>query len=225
MEFEGYFKYGTLQDFQSLQDFKEKNGHCDVRVRPKQHPTGSLGRWVEKQRHRYNSRVDGKRLEEKLDNSKDFASKSASPSSDSASIENDNLSLESRGPKGVSSQGENRGSGRSRTFSSGSNKNSTSVENPATNTSNRSKRTSFGVAGKPAAVERKSRLQNPSSRDKRLSTIPSDRPSIMPPAEAEVVKAQKDAEDAAEANAQEETAAAVAAEVAASVEATVEARY
>jgi len=53
--FEGYFKDGALQDFQSLQDFKEKNGHCDVRVRPKQHPTGSLGRWVEKQRHRYNS--------------------------------------------------------------------------------------------------------------------------------------------------------------------------
>jgi len=52
---------------------------------------------------------------------KDFASKSASPSSDSASIENDNLSLESRGRKGVSSQGENRGSGRSRTFPPGSN--------------------------------------------------------------------------------------------------------
>eukprot|EP00979_Chaetoceros_neogracilis_P002040 scaffold366_cov213-Chaetoceros_neogracile.AAC.2 len=46
--------------FQSLKDFKEKNGHCDVRVRSKQHPTGSLGRWVEKQRHHYNSRVDGK---------------------------------------------------------------------------------------------------------------------------------------------------------------------
>jgi len=122
-----------------------------------------------------------KRLEEKLDISKDFASKSASPSSDSASIENDNLSLESRGRKGVSSQGENRGSTRARTFSSGSNKSSTSVENPANNTSNGSKRTSFGVAGKPAAVERKSRLQNPSSRDKRLSTIPSDRPSIMSP--------------------------------------------
>ena len=46
--------------FESLEDFKEKNGHCDVRVRSKQHPTGSLGRWVEKQRHHYNSRVDGK---------------------------------------------------------------------------------------------------------------------------------------------------------------------
>lgn len=42
--------------FQSLVEFKEKHGHCDVRVRSKQHPTGSLGRWVEKQRHHYNSR-------------------------------------------------------------------------------------------------------------------------------------------------------------------------
>ena len=44
--------------YQSLVDFKEKNGHCDVRVRSKQHPTGSLGRWVEKQRHHYNSRAE-----------------------------------------------------------------------------------------------------------------------------------------------------------------------
>lgn len=42
--------------FHSLVEFKEKHGHCDVRVRSKQHPTGSLGRWVEKQRHHYNSR-------------------------------------------------------------------------------------------------------------------------------------------------------------------------
>ncbi len=45
--------------YASLVEFKEKNGHCDVRVRSKQHPTGSLGRWVEKQRHHYNSRDDG----------------------------------------------------------------------------------------------------------------------------------------------------------------------
>ncbi len=44
--------------YQSLVEFKEKNGHCDVRVRSKQHPTGSLGRWVEKQRHHYNSREE-----------------------------------------------------------------------------------------------------------------------------------------------------------------------
>lgn len=45
--------------FQCLVSFKEKHGHCDVRVRSKQHPTGSLGRWVEKQRHHYNTRKDG----------------------------------------------------------------------------------------------------------------------------------------------------------------------
>mmetsp|Transcript_17497 Transcript_17497/g.33168 ORF Transcript_17497/g.33168 Transcript_17497/m.33168 type:complete len:595 (+) Transcript_17497:598-2382(+) len=45
--------------FQNLVSFKEKHGHCDVRVRSKQHPTGSLGRWVEKQRHHYNTRQDG----------------------------------------------------------------------------------------------------------------------------------------------------------------------
>ena len=122
-----------------------------------------------------------KRLEEKVDTSKEFASKTASTSSDFASIENDYPSLESRGRKGVSSQGENMRSARSRTLSSGSNKSSASVENPLYNTSNGSKRTSFAVAGKAAAVERKSKLQNPSSRDKRLSTIPSDRPSIMSP--------------------------------------------
>jgi len=46
--------------YESLVEFKEKNGHCDVRVRSKQHPTGSLGRWVEKQRHHYNSREEDK---------------------------------------------------------------------------------------------------------------------------------------------------------------------
>lgn len=50
--------------FQSLVSFKEKHGHCDVRVRSKQHPTGSLGRWVEKQRHHYNTRREG--LESKI---------------------------------------------------------------------------------------------------------------------------------------------------------------
>lgn len=46
--------------FETLKEFKQKNGHCDVRVRSKQHPTGSLGRWVEKQRHHYNNRLDGR---------------------------------------------------------------------------------------------------------------------------------------------------------------------
>jgi hypothetical protein len=44
--------------YQSLVEFKENNGHCDIRVRSKKHPTGSLGRWVEKQRDRYNSRSE-----------------------------------------------------------------------------------------------------------------------------------------------------------------------
>jgi hypothetical protein len=52
--------------FQSLVEFKEKNGHCDVRVRSKQHPTGSLGRWVEKQRHHYNSRAEDASAEPKI---------------------------------------------------------------------------------------------------------------------------------------------------------------
>lgn len=46
--------------FETLKEFKQRNGHCDVRVRSKQHPTGSLGRWVEKQRHHYNNRLDGR---------------------------------------------------------------------------------------------------------------------------------------------------------------------
>jgi hypothetical protein len=52
--------------FESLVEFKEKNGHCDVRVRSKQHPTGSLGRWVEKQRHHYNSRAEDPSAEPKI---------------------------------------------------------------------------------------------------------------------------------------------------------------
>ena len=46
--------------FRSLQEFKIEHGHCDVRVRSKQHPTGSLGRWVEKQRSQYSLFTDGK---------------------------------------------------------------------------------------------------------------------------------------------------------------------
>lgn len=46
--------------FAALKEFKKENGHCDVRVRSKQHPTGSLGRWVEKQRSQYHSKNEGK---------------------------------------------------------------------------------------------------------------------------------------------------------------------
>lgn len=46
--------------FAALKNFKKENGHCDVRVRSKQHPTGSLGRWVEKQRSQYHSKNEGK---------------------------------------------------------------------------------------------------------------------------------------------------------------------
>lgn len=46
--------------FAALKEFKEQNGHCDVRVRSKQNPTGSLGRWVEKQRGQYHSRNEGR---------------------------------------------------------------------------------------------------------------------------------------------------------------------
>lgn len=46
--------------FRSLQEFRNVNGHCDVRVRSKQHPTGSLGRWVEKQRSQYCLYTEGK---------------------------------------------------------------------------------------------------------------------------------------------------------------------
>lgn len=52
--------------YESLVEFKEKNGHCDVRVRSKQHPTGSLGRWVEKQRHHFNSSKDDSDKESKI---------------------------------------------------------------------------------------------------------------------------------------------------------------
>jgi len=46
--------------FAALKEFREANGHCDVRVRSKQNPTGSLGRWVEKQRGQYHSRNEGR---------------------------------------------------------------------------------------------------------------------------------------------------------------------
>jgi hypothetical protein len=46
--------------FAALTEFRKDNGHCDVRVRSKQNPTGSLGRWVEKQRSQYHSRNEGK---------------------------------------------------------------------------------------------------------------------------------------------------------------------
>ena len=46
--------------FKALEDFKQENGHCDVRVRSKQNPSGSLGRWVEKQRSQYHLKSEGK---------------------------------------------------------------------------------------------------------------------------------------------------------------------
>mmetsp|Transcript_23730 Transcript_23730/g.27442 ORF Transcript_23730/g.27442 Transcript_23730/m.27442 type:complete len:671 (+) Transcript_23730:238-2250(+) len=46
--------------FAALKEFREEHGHCDVRVRSKQNPTGSLGRWVEKQRSQYHSKNEGK---------------------------------------------------------------------------------------------------------------------------------------------------------------------
>lgn len=46
--------------FAALIEFKKQHGHCDVRVRSKQQPTGSLGRWVEKQRSQYHSKNEGK---------------------------------------------------------------------------------------------------------------------------------------------------------------------
>jgi len=46
--------------FKSLENFKKEHGHCDVRVRSKQHPTGALGRWVEKQRSQYPLFCEGK---------------------------------------------------------------------------------------------------------------------------------------------------------------------
>jgi hypothetical protein len=46
--------------FAALVEFKKIHGHCDVRVRSKQAPSGSLGRWVEKQRSQYHSRNEGK---------------------------------------------------------------------------------------------------------------------------------------------------------------------
>jgi len=46
--------------FKALEDFKKENGHCDVRVRSKQNPSGSLGRWVEKQRSQYHLKSEGK---------------------------------------------------------------------------------------------------------------------------------------------------------------------
>lgn len=46
--------------FKALEEFKEEHGHCDVRVRSKQHPTGALGRWVEKQRSQYPLFSEGK---------------------------------------------------------------------------------------------------------------------------------------------------------------------
>lgn len=46
--------------FKALENFKIEHGHCDVRVRSKQHPTGALGRWVEKQRSQYPLFSEGK---------------------------------------------------------------------------------------------------------------------------------------------------------------------
>jgi len=46
--------------FNALEKFKEQHGHCDVRVRSKQNPTGALGRWVEKQRSQYPLFLKGK---------------------------------------------------------------------------------------------------------------------------------------------------------------------
>ena len=46
--------------FAALKEYKKEHGHCDVRVRSKQQPTGSLGRWVEKQRSQYHSKNEGK---------------------------------------------------------------------------------------------------------------------------------------------------------------------
>eukprot|EP00555_Chaetoceros_dichaeta_P010770 CAMPEP_0198264118 /NCGR_PEP_ID=MMETSP1447-20131203/14894_1 /TAXON_ID=420782 /ORGANISM="Chaetoceros dichaeta, Strain CCMP1751" /LENGTH=380 /DNA_ID=CAMNT_0043952965 /DNA_START=122 /DNA_END=1264 /DNA_ORIENTATION=+ len=46
--------------FKALENFKLEHGHCDVRVRSKQHPTGALGRWVEKQRSQFPLFSEGK---------------------------------------------------------------------------------------------------------------------------------------------------------------------
>lgn len=88
-------------------------------------------------------------------------------------------SIGSQSRKSVSSQGRNNRSTRDRASSVNSKKSETTIESVD---SNRSRRTTFAVSGQTKAVERKSRIQNPTGRDaKRLSTIPSDRPSIMSP--------------------------------------------
>ena len=123
-----------------------------------------------------------KRLEDKLIDDRISISKTMSPSSESGSAEIDTQSLGSRSRKSVSSQDDTRPSVRTRTSSVGSNRSAASRERAKDTGSSTNKKTGFGAAEKVTAKERKSRLQSPTSREnKRLSTIPSDRPSIMSP--------------------------------------------
>eukprot|EP00557_Chaetoceros_sp_GSL56_P006092 CAMPEP_0176492808 /NCGR_PEP_ID=MMETSP0200_2-20121128/9209_1 /TAXON_ID=947934 /ORGANISM="Chaetoceros sp., Strain GSL56" /LENGTH=1152 /DNA_ID=CAMNT_0017890421 /DNA_START=253 /DNA_END=3708 /DNA_ORIENTATION=+ len=98
-------------------------------------------------------------------------------------------SIGSRSRKSVSSQGRSNRLALERTSSVNSRKSENATE---TVDSNRSKRASFGVTSQPKTEERKSRMQNPTGRDtKRLSTIPSDRPSIMSPLQITKVSSEE----------------------------------
>ena len=131
-----------------------------------------------------------KRLEEKLTDDRISISKTMSPSSESGSIGNDAQSLGSRSRKSASSRGDTLPSRRTRTSSAGSSRSGASRDKAKVLGSSVAKMTSSGATVKVTAKERKSRLQSPPSREnKRLSTIPSDRPSIMSPVQVTQVSA------------------------------------
>lgn len=101
----------------------------------------------------------------------------------------DEESIGSHSRKSVSSQGRNNRLTRDRTSAVTRKNSENSIE---TTDSNRSKRTTYGVTGQSKGVERKTRIQNPTGRDKkRLSTIPSDRPSVMSPLQITKVSSEE----------------------------------
>lgn len=121
-------------------------------------------------------RRSSRRLEEKMSTEKSVA-KTVSPTSTQTDAEE---SFESR--KSAASTRRSAHESTASPNSSGTNS-TTNVSNEGM-TANRSKKSSFGVAGTAVTKERPSKLQNPTARDtgtSRLSTIPSDRAAIMSP--------------------------------------------